>query len=279
MKKRTLMILLALLCLAGTAFGQKKVAILPVVDKYDAYKGPDGYGKKLVLRTYLQSAIDNTEGYMAIDRVDYGKALDEAAFQRTGMVNDEEIKKVGEFYGANFVLVAEMAKYDDNQIILIAKLLNVENSSTKTATPKITSLESGALSTTCATLAQELLKIDKGGNTSSTKTSSSNKVCRMCADNMRDLEVASEDAPRSANWEQAKQYCSGLGSGWYLPSKAELNQLYENKTELDGFSDASYWSSTETGSSDAWRQYFYNGNQYTYDKSASYRVRCVRRVN
>ena len=161
------MILLSLLCLASTAFGQKKVAILPVVDKYDAYKGPDGYGKKLVLRTYLQSAIDNTEGYMAIDRVDYGKALDEAAFQRTGMVNDEEIKKVGEFYGANFVLVAEMAKYDDNQIILIAKLLNVENSSTKTATPKITSLESGALSTTCATLAQELLKIDKGGNSHS----------------------------------------------------------------------------------------------------------------
>ena len=273
------MILLALLCLAGTAFGQKKVAILPVVDKYDAYKGPDGYGKKLVLRTYLQSAIDNTEGYMAIDRVDYAKALDEAAFQRTGLVSDEEIKKVGEFYGANFVLVAEMAKYDDNQIILIAKLLNVENSSTKTATPKITTLESGALSTTCEKLAQELLKIDGGGNTSSTKTSSSNKVCRMCADNMRDLEVASEDAPRNLTREQAKQYCSGLGSGWYLPSKAELNQLYVNKTELGGFSDGYYWSSTENNSNSAWVQDFSNGFQYGGSKSYTHRVRCVRRVN
>ena len=277
MKKRTLMILLALLCLTGTAFGQKKVAILPVVDKYNAYDGSEGYGKKLILRTYLQSAIDNTSGYMAIDRVDYGKALDEAAFQRTGMVNDEEIKKVGEFYGANFVLVAEMAKYDDNQIILIAKLLNVENSSTKTATPKITSLESGTLSTTCAALAQELLKIDGGGNTSSTKTTSSNKVCRMCADNMQDLEV-SRDAG-AMTWSGAKQYCSGLGSGWYLPSKAELDQLYENKTELGGFSDDEYWSSTERSSSNVWVKIFYNGLQYSPYKSHTASVRCVRRVN
>ena len=101
----------------------------------------------------------------------------------------------------------------------------------------------------------------------------------MCADNMRDLEVASEDAPRSANWEQAKQYCSGLGSGWYLPSKDELNQLYQHKTEIGGFSAEFYWSSTESSSNNAWAQYFYNGNQVSSHKSYANRVRCVRRVN
>ena len=273
MMKKNLMILFALLCLAGSVMAQKKVAILPVVDKYNAYGGSEGYGKKLILRTYLQSAIDNTNGYMAIDRVDYGKALDEAAFQRTGMVSDAEIKKVGEFYGANFVLVAEMAKYDDSQIILIAKLMNVENNSTKTATPKITSLESSTLTSTCQTLAAELLKIDGGG----TSTGGKFKICEQCADNMQDLEVFRDAG--AMTWSEAKQYCSGLGSGWYLPSKAELNQLYVNKAGIGGFSDEDYWSSTEYISNLAWGQNFYNGDQYVHNKSCAYRVRCVRRVN
>ena len=157
--------------------------------------------------------------------------------------------------------------------------MNVENSSTKTATPKITTLESGALSTTCEKLAQELLKIDGGGNTASPKSSSSNKVCRMCAENRQDLEV-SRDAGEMT-WQEAKQYCSGLGSGWYLPSSAELDQLYENKTELGGFSDVKfYWSSTEINSGSAWALAFFNGYRYNYSKSdARIRVRCVRRVN
>ena len=131
-------------------------------------------------------------------------------------------------------------------------------------------------------LADQLAERITGGSAkvkSFVGSSSSNKVCRMCADNMRDLEVASEDAPRDLTWEQAKQYCSGLGSGWYLPSKAELNQLYVNKTAIGGFSDGGYWSRTENYSDYAWRQYFYNGGQYYGDKSNAGRVRCVRRVN
>ncbi|MDD6581045.1 MAG: DUF1566 domain-containing protein, partial [Bacteroidales bacterium] len=97
------------------------------------------------------------------------------------------------------------------------------------------------------------------------------------ADNMQDLEVFRDAG--AMTWQEAKQYCSGLGSGWYLPSKAELNQLYVNKTELGGFSDDFYWSSTELNSGGAWIQSFHTGNQYNYGKSYAFRVRCVRRVN
>ena len=46
---------------------------------------------------------------------------------------------------------------------------------------------------------------------------------------------------------------------WHLPSKIELNAMYEN---MDGFYDTAYWSSTEYNSRYVWTQYFDNGSQY-----------------
>ena len=78
------------------------------------------------------------------------------------------------------------------------------------------------------------------------------------------------------NWYDAKIYCKKLGAEWRLPTKDELNMLYENKEEIGGFAGSNYWSSTEYGNTNAWRQYFYSGNQSTnYKLYASY-VRAVR---
>jgi len=72
---------------------------------------------------------------------------------------------------------------------------------------------------------------------------------------------------------------------WYLPSKAELNLMYQNKATIDAtaaanggsaFASAGYWSSGETSSNLAWRQYFLSGDQGDYSKYFAYRVRAVR---
>ena len=78
------------------------------------------------------------------------------------------------------------------------------------------------------------------------------------------------------SWDDAIIACKKLGTGWRLPTKDELNMLYENKEEIGGFAGSNYWSSTEYGNTNAWRQYFYSGNQSTnYKLYASY-VRAVR---
>ena len=64
---------------------------------------------------------------------------------------------------------------------------------------------------------------------------------------------------------------------WYLPSKDELNAIYQNKNEIKGFSDTYYWSSTEYNETDAWGQDFTNGSQVSYAKYPTSRVRCVRK--
>jgi|TARA_B110000211_G_scaffold26512_1_gene27031 hypothetical protein len=62
---------------------------------------------------------------------------------------------------------------------------------------------------------------------------------------------------------------------WYLPSKYELNLMYQNKTTINNtasanagsdFSTYSYWSSTEDGNNNAWIQNFGYGVQKCYSK-------------
>jgi hypothetical protein len=67
-------------------------------------------------------------------------------------------------------------------------------------------------------------------------------------------------------------------SDWFLPSKDELNLMYQNLklAGIGGFADGLYWSSSEYSSGNAWLQLFTNGNQNGYDKYSLFRVRAVR---
>lgn len=66
---------------------------------------------------------------------------------------------------------------------------------------------------------------------------------------------------------------------WFLPSKDELNLIYENlhSAGAGGFATtAYYWSSSEDSSYSAWTQYFLNGTQNYGNKVNGRRVRAAR---
>jgi hypothetical protein len=64
---------------------------------------------------------------------------------------------------------------------------------------------------------------------------------------------------------------------WYLPSKHELNILYQQRAFVGGFNgDVPYWSSTEHADYGAWIQYFGIAFQDVYNKGYQNRVRAVR---
>ena len=89
--------------------------------------------------------------------------------------------------------------------------------------------------------------------------------------------VAQNDFPKEMFWEDAQKACVNLGSGWRLPTIDELDFMYTNKVEICGFSDSdSYWSSTETSSTSAWRQNFNDGSQLDIHKLNPLTVRAVR---
>jgi len=81
----------------------------------------------------------------------------------------------------------------------------------------------------------------------------------------------------------AASYCASLITGgfsdWYLPAKDELNQLYQTKDLIGGFSTAAYWSSTENHAESAWNLRFSDGWLFGNGKTGWSLVRCVRRDN
>ena len=82
-----------------------------------------------------------------------------------------------------------------------------------------------------------------------------------------------------------RDYRSSEEGDWFLPSKDELNAIWDNIVDdgtgsnsgVGGFADESYWSSSEFNSLGAWLQYFGDGYQGDDFKSNDdRRVRAIR---
>lgn len=64
---------------------------------------------------------------------------------------------------------------------------------------------------------------------------------------------------------------------WYLPSKEEMELVYESKDQVGGFGTGTYWVSTQATSNTAWIISITTGNASSNFKSTgTYRVRAVR---
>lgn len=65
-------------------------------------------------------------------------------------------------------------------------------------------------------------------------------------------------------------------SDWFLPSKNELNLLYQQRNQIGDFTEGYYWCSAEYDSLHAWNQYFPYGPQYYANKADPACVRAIR---
>ena len=97
--------------------------------------------------------------------------------------------------------------------------------------------------------------------------------------------VQKNDISSGANWNAAKSLCeaSRIGgySDWRLPTKGELQTLYNQRNTIGGFSTSQsvswYWSGTQYSTySSYYAQDFYDGHVSYWSSSNTYRVRAVR---
>jgi|SRR5579864_8757417 len=89
------------------------------------------------------------------------------------------------------------------------------------------------------------------------------------------------DMPKLMSFTWAQFFALGFEAhdhkDWRLPSKAELQVLFNNRTAIGGFDlNSSYWSETASGETAAWGQRFNDGVQLRYINAAPLSVRCVR---
>ena len=70
------------------------------------------------------------------------------------------------------------------------------------------------------------------------------------------IEIAQFDLPDEVTWYNAKRECKELGKGWRLPTKDELEKIYNNRDLIGNFVSTNYWSSSSFSSEYAWMQVF-----------------------
>jgi|688.fasta_scaffold00172_64 hypothetical protein len=89
------------------------------------------------------------------------------------------------------------------------------------------------------------------------------------------FEIATRSPEKMMTWYEAVEYVKSLGDGWRLPTKKELNQIYESNND---FIKDNYWSGTEGVSNGAWRQDMSDGYQGHGNKFNGNYVRAVRSI-
>ena len=94
------------------------------------------------------------------------------------------------------------------------------------------------------------------------------------AQNTADILAGCSDAGIAA--EIADAYTLNGFHDWFLPSKDELKELYDQRSVVGGFAIDDYWSSSELNSDYAWGQYFGVAAISLYYKSYPLAVRAVR---
>lgn len=83
-------------------------------------------------------------------------------------------------------------------------------------------------------------------------------------------------------WDKIEEFRQSHSDKWFLPSKDELNLIYEARNNLSNLSlnkSAGYWSSSEATMSLVWRQLFNDGSQNDLHKNThSFRSRLCRYI-
>lgn len=182
---KTKFILFILLLVSGMMSAQvKRVAILETVDKENKVS----YANKLILRANLSKAITLTAGYEAYDRTDIDAIMGEQNFQRTGMVSNEQIKRLGEMTGANYILVAEAVVVDARNMFITAKLLDVETARTIMTDNVMMGTTPDDIQEGCAELAKRLFHVEEATEvTQNVKPTKTNQFIPEVADRTYDL--------------------------------------------------------------------------------------------
>ena len=79
--------------------------------------------------------------------------------------------------------------------------------------------------------------------------------------NLNGLEIAQFDFLDPMTYDEAARACSKLGEGWRLPTKEEMEEIYENKDMLGGFISPIYVSDNYKSSTDN-NVYYWSSSSY-----------------
>ena len=152
MKKHLIFILMILLSL-GLYAQNKKVAVMET----KAGPGVSAFQSNMI-RGGMETAIANAKGYEGFDRSAFDVIMKEQNFQRSGAVDESQIKELGQMAGVQYILVTE-AESEEGYLYILAKLLDVETGKYGKAYDKLCEANPAAIREACLELGEHLFDV------------------------------------------------------------------------------------------------------------------------
>lgn len=188
-----------------------------------------------MVRGELLKAFGWQSDFQVLTRTDVDQMLKELGFQQSGMVDDNQRRKVGEMSGAQYICVSSLTK-EGTQLYIEAYLVDVEtgqmtNPATKFA--KVQDNDYGTLQEPCNALAREMLG-ELGGGSSTNFTpfynSSANQdfTKEISGENVKKILVTPENATIFINDQE-------VGNGSYIYKFDEKTDFIKIKFTAPGY--------------------------------------------
>ena len=156
--KKTLL-LLALLAFIATATAQETLKVAVWETKCE--DGSITPFQSVMVRGGMEASVANVPGFSGYDRAAFDAIVKEHNFQRSGAVNDNDIRRLGEMAGVDYIIVPE-AMASNNDFYIIVKMLNVESGQYGAAYEELCTTSSADIKKACARLAARLFGIAYG---------------------------------------------------------------------------------------------------------------------
>lgn len=271
MKKLTF-VLLMLFVVTSMMVAQKSIA----VSTFDVMGGAVTKDEAEAITELFISELVSTGKVNVVDRANFDKVIAEMKFQNSDWSNSEKTVSLGNAVNANLVIRGKIMKVGSSMYlsstVIDLNTANVLSSGREqfNSIDDIFGLLTKYANQTIEGLSLKIGDIGPGGG------------LIFFIEGSRCLEVSPYLG--DYNWydalEVAKNYNGGGFSDWYLPTKGELNLVYENLVKTGILQDYKYhWSSSELNFNIAWSRSFSDGYLYGYNKYRTYSVQAIRAFN
>ena len=152
--KKLLIILFSAISLTAMAQNKKTVAVLDPICRDNSVN----IFFQQIVRGTMESTVGSTDEYETFDRTALDAIMSEHNFQRSGAVKDEQIRRLGELAGVNYVLVTEVSA-DDNYINVIVKIVNIETGQSSKPKSELMEKTPPVVQNSCRALAAQVFGI------------------------------------------------------------------------------------------------------------------------
>lgn len=129
-----------------------RIAVMQPVDR----SGDVPNGLEMIMQSQFVQALTTNPDYEPYERMDIGSIMQEHEFQRTGLVSEDQIRKLGMMNGVSQILVTEVASMGTDGISISAKVIDVESAKVENMATAVSELTMEAIVSTCRELTVKL---------------------------------------------------------------------------------------------------------------------------